>query len=90
MQTTDNPQIQPHDLETEQAILGAVLFDSSTLSRAQELLSPSDFYDSRHRHTFEAITELVGRSEAVDLLTVGDFPLFLDNTSEQGTSVLPL
>jgi len=73
MPLTDRPQLQPHDPETEQAILGAVLFDPSTLARAQERLAPSDFYDSRHRRIFEAMTELVGRSVGVDFLTVGNF-----------------
>ena len=72
MQITDNPRIQPHDLEAECAILGAVLLDSSALSRAQELLHPTDFYDSRHRRIFDAMAELAGRSETIDLLTIGN------------------
>lgn len=72
MQITDCPRVQPHDLEAERAVLGAVLLDLSALSRAQELLSPNDFYDSRHRRIFEAMTELAGRSEVIDLLTLGD------------------
>ena len=39
MLITDSPRIQPHDLEAEQAILGAILIDSSALARAQELLT---------------------------------------------------
>jgi len=72
MPLTDRPKLQPHDLEAEQAILGAILLDPPALSRAQELLNANDFYDSRHRRVFEAMAELAGRSEIVDLLTIGD------------------
>jgi replicative DNA helicase len=77
MLLTDCPKIQPHDLEAEQAILGAVLLDPPALSRAQELLDASDFYDSRHRRIFETMVDLVGRGEALDLLTLGNV---LDST----------
>lgn len=72
MQRTDTPRIQPHDLDAEQAILGAILLDPSALSRAQELLTPRDFYDGRLRRIFETMAELAGSSDAVDLLTVGN------------------
>jgi replicative DNA helicase len=72
MPLTDCPRLQPHDLEAEQAILGAVLLDPTALSRAQELLSTSDFYDSRHRRIFDAMVTLAGRNEALDLLILGD------------------
>jgi len=57
--------MQPHDLDVERAILGAIVLDSSALSRAQELLSASDFYDSRHRRIFEAMVDLAGRGEGL-------------------------
>jgi replicative DNA helicase len=72
MPLTDCPRLQPHDLDAERAVLGAILLDPSALSQAQELLTASDFYDSRHRRIFEAMTELAGRSEVVDLLTVSN------------------
>jgi replicative DNA helicase len=72
MPLTDCPKLQPHDLDAEQAILGAILLDPPALSRAQELLSTSDFYDSRHRRIFDAMADLAGRDEGLDLLTVGD------------------
>jgi replicative DNA helicase len=67
----NNPNIQPHDLEIERAILGAILLDAPALARAQELLRSEDFYDSRHRRIFLAMCEVDGRNEPVDLLTVG-------------------
>lgn len=72
MPTTDYPRVQPHDLEAERAVLGAVSLDPSALSRAQEHLTASDFYDSRHRRIFDAMAEIIGRSEVLDLLTIGE------------------
>lgn len=72
MLTTDCPKLQPHDLEAEQAILGAVLLDPTALARAQEHLSASDFYNSNHRRIFDAMADLAGRDEGLDLVTIGD------------------
>jgi replicative DNA helicase len=72
MPLTDCPRLQPHDLDAEQAVLGAVLLDPSALSRAQEHLTVSDFYDTRHRRIFEAMADLSLNGDGLDLLTIGD------------------
>jgi replicative DNA helicase len=72
MPLTDCPRLQPHDLDAEQAVLGAVLIDPTALARAQEHLSQSDFYDSRHRRIFDVMVDLAGRGEGLDLLTIGN------------------
>ncbi len=72
MPLTDIPRIQPHDLDAEQAILGAIALDRSALAQALELITTNDFYDSRHRRVFEAMAELVDSNETLDLLTVGN------------------
>jgi replicative DNA helicase len=72
MLTSDVPRIQPHDLEAEQAVLGAVVLSPAALPRAQEFLTRDDFYHSRHRIIFEALSDLAEQSEGIDLVTVGD------------------
>jgi replicative DNA helicase len=72
MLSLDQPQVQPHDLEAEQGVLGAILHNSTALSRAQEILTADDFYDTRHGLIFEAMVLLAGRSEAIDLITVSN------------------
>lgn len=67
----DMPRVQPHDSEAEQAILGAILLDAAALAPAQELLTPSDFYDSRHQRIFQAMGDLAKRGEDIDLITLG-------------------
>ncbi|GAB1721644.1 MAG: replicative DNA helicase [Nitrospira sp. CR1.1] len=73
MLTRDLPRVQPHDLEAEQAVLGAVLLSPSTLPLAQELLARDDFYNGRHRIIFDALADLAGQNEGIDLVTVGDW-----------------
>ena len=72
MSVINGPRLQPHDLDAEQAILGAILLDPPALARAQEHLSASDFYDRRHRRIFEVMVDLVDRREGLDLLTIGN------------------
>jgi replicative DNA helicase len=68
----DTLALPPHDLEAEQAVLGAVLIDPAALAKAQEILAPEDFYDGRHRRIYEAQSELSARGEGIDLMTVGN------------------
>ncbi len=66
------PRNQPHDLDTEQAVLGAILLDPSMLVRAQEFLTANEFCSSRHQQIFQAMVNLFNRGESPDLLTLGD------------------
>ena len=72
MLTTDLPRLQPHDLEAEQAILGAVLLQSASLAKATEILMAKDFYDTRHQQIFQVMVDLAGSEGAIDLLTVSN------------------
>lgn len=67
----ETPRVQPHDHEAEQAVLGAILTDASALARAQEILTPPEFYSTQHQRIFQAMGDLSQRGEPVDLLTVG-------------------
>ena len=51
--------IPPQALDVEEAVLGAMLLESSAVDMALEELTPSCFYDEKHRLIFEAISELV-------------------------------
>ena len=62
----------PHNVEAEQAVLGALLIDPDALYKVNTFLLPDDFYVERHHWIYEAILDLNERSEAVDLLTLCD------------------
>ncbi len=60
----------PQALEVEEAVLGAMLIEPSSVDMALEELSPSCFYDPRHRMIYEAMSELVNEHTSVDIVTV--------------------
>lgn len=63
-------RVPPQNAEAEQAVLGAILLDSQTLSTVMEVIRPEDFYRSSHQVIFEVMTELGEENEPVDLITV--------------------
>lgn len=60
----------PQALEVEEAVLGAMLIEPSSVDTALEELTVSCFYDPRHRMIFEAMNELVNEHVSVDIVTV--------------------
>ena len=60
----------PQALEVEEAVLGAMLIEPSSVDMALEELSPSCFYDPRHKMIYEAMSELVNGHTPVDIVTV--------------------
>jgi replicative DNA helicase len=60
----------PQALEVEEAVLGAILVEPSTIDASMDELTPSCFYSPKHRTIFEAISSLVNDHEAVDMVTV--------------------
>lgn len=63
-------QIQPHNLEAEQAVLGCMLLDRAACDKVIEILKSEDFYRSTHSMLFDLILSMVEQDQPVDLLTV--------------------
>ncbi|MCC8133394.1 MAG: replicative DNA helicase [Tannerellaceae bacterium] len=62
--------VPPQAPELEQAVLGALLVESTAWETIEDLLHPEDFYLPAHTTLFRAITRLRNRQSPVDLLTV--------------------
>ncbi len=62
----------PHNVEAEQAVLGALLIDPDAVYRVNTFLRADDFYVEKHRWIYEGILALHERHEAVDLVTLCD------------------
>lgn len=60
----------PSNIEAEQFILGAVIFDNDCLADVAQSLKVEDFYLEQHRKIFSAMVELSNRSQPVDLITL--------------------
>ena len=65
---------QPHNIEAEQAVLGAILQSDRTHYAyiIEEGLREEDFYRERHRTIFASILALFAASEPIDVLTVSE------------------
>lgn len=60
----------PHNLEAEDAVLGAFLTDADILAEHLAGLSDSDFYSPANREVFNCMKELAAKSVPVDIVTV--------------------
>ena len=77
----------PQALDVEEAVLGAMLVEPACIDEAMEELSPSCFYDPRHRMIFEAMSKLVTEHISVDLITVSSRLKELGNLEAVGGPV---
>lgn len=67
-------KLPPQNLEAEQSVLGAIIFDNEALSKAMEILGgDEDFYKDSHRRIYRAMLELFNRGEPVDIITLSDY-----------------
>lgn len=63
-------KVPPQARELEEAVLGALLIDSSVINSLTDILSPETFYVDAHGVIFQAVLELHAMSHPVDMLTV--------------------
>ncbi len=68
-----NERIPPHNIEAEQAVIGAVFLEPDAFSTAAERLTPADFYRASHQVIFEAMFSLFEKGEPIDIVTVTTF-----------------
>lgn len=66
-------RIPPQNIDAEQAVLGAIFLDPSTVDVVLEILQPDDFYRDNHRYIFQAIMELSQEGRPVDIISVADY-----------------
>jgi replicative DNA helicase len=69
--TTPNDRTPPHDMAAEQSVLGAMMISKDAIADASETVRGVDFYRPAHEQIFDAVIDLYGRNEPVDMVTVG-------------------
>jgi replicative DNA helicase len=62
--------VPPHNLEAEEAVLGAILASGRLLDEVAALLEEADFYRPAHRAIWRAILRLTDRGQPTDPVTV--------------------
>jgi len=63
-------RIPPHNIEAEQAVLGAIFLEPDSFSIASEVLLPEDFYRASHQRIYKAMFDLFEQGEPIDIVTV--------------------
>ncbi|HXW68676.1 MAG TPA: DnaB-like helicase N-terminal domain-containing protein, partial [Dissulfurispiraceae bacterium] len=66
-------KLPPQNIEAEQSVLGAIIFDNEALPKALEMLAADDFYRESHRRLYNAMLELFNRNEPIDIITITDY-----------------
>lgn len=79
MATTE--RIPPHNMDAERSVLGAAMLSKDALFDVIQAVRPADFYDSKHKEIFQAISDLCRQNAPVDTLTVSE-ELKKNNTLE--------
>jgi replicative DNA helicase len=60
----------PHSLESEQAVLGAILVEETAFDQVAAMLRPGDFYLLAHQHVYAACEELAREAKTLDPILV--------------------
>src|SRR3989338_1662501 len=65
-------RIPPQSLDSERALLGALLLKPDAIHDVADLIHADSFYAEKHRLVFEAMRALAERGEPIDLLTLSE------------------
>jgi replicative DNA helicase len=63
-------RIPPHSIDTERAVLGALIIDGQAMAQIGALLGEDDFYAEAHRVIYAAIRDLYLQCSPIDMITV--------------------
>ncbi|MGE5540963.1 MAG: replicative DNA helicase [Bacillota bacterium] len=65
-------RVPPQSLESERALLGALLLKPEAIHDVADTIKPESFYAEKHRIIYEGMRELSDRGEPIDILTLSE------------------
>jgi len=68
----ESVRAMPHNIEVEQAVLGAMFLDRDAVNLAVENLLPEYFYKKSHEYVFRAMVKLFEQDAEIELLSVAE------------------
>jgi len=77
-------KVPPHSLEAEQSLLGSMMLSEDAVVVALEITEAEDFYQSAHRHIFQALIDLYNNQKPCDLITLQEELRSKEKLSEVG------
>lgn len=63
-------KVPPQSLESEMALLGAMMLRPDSINEIVDTISPETFYSERHKKIYETILELFSKSIPIDLVSL--------------------
>ncbi|MCK5550384.1 MAG: replicative DNA helicase, partial [Hyphomicrobiaceae bacterium] len=63
----------PHNLEAEQALLGAILVNNEAMDRVSSFLEPQHFFDPLHQQIFDTTSKLIHAGKQATPITLRTF-----------------
>ena len=92
-------RLAPHNIEAEQALLGAILVNNDAFDRVSDFLRAEHFYEEIHRRVFEVTAQLVRAGKLASPVTLKTFlgeqdlggitvPQYLARLASEATTVI--
>lgn len=69
----ENYRLAPHNIEAEQALLGAILVNNEAFYRVSDFLEPEHFYEGLHRQVYETAAQLIRVGKVATPITLKTF-----------------
>lgn len=69
----ENYRLAPHNIEAEQALLGAILVNNEAFYRVSDFLEPEHFYEGLHREIYETAAQLIRVGKVATPITLKTF-----------------
>jgi len=102
LRRSDEPKsfrLAPHNVEAEQALLGAILVNNEAFYRVSDFLAPEHFYEPIHREIYEIAGKIIRAGKTATPITVKTFlpdnliadvtmPQYLARLAAEATTVI--
>ena len=85
--TNEAGKLPPQAQELEDSVLGALMIEKDAYGTVADLLRPEVFYKDQNRLVYEAIRELAGKDQPIDMLSVGEKMRSLGTLEKAGGAV---
>ncbi|WP_035829988.1 replicative DNA helicase [Kaistia adipata] len=63
----------PHNIEAEQALLGAILVNNEAFYRVSDFLEPGHFFEPVHKQIYEIIAQIIRQNKIANPVTLKNF-----------------
>jgi hypothetical protein len=71
--TDSNKRIPPHNIDAEQALLGAILVNNDAFSRVADFLKPEHFSEALHQRIYGLASEMIREGKIANPVTLKTF-----------------